>query len=331
MLKEKDTKILEEMKTKIKSLPLEERVPAVAIFRLTEQYFKQLAVEEAEEEKLDAEYKIAEQTVLKENDSIVSGQRACTAKEVEGISQFLKEGENCDLATHNVAKPIEEYWAIVLKNADAYMGDADYDALKYLTGINISEEKKSDSEKSVTAVFKFKENPYFTNTELRATVYLTNDMPKTSKGTNIEWKEGKMLTKKKVSKTQKNKKTQATRKVEKEVKCKSIFGLFADFTEKDDEESLQQEEEEQPNLFLLNETIELLNDAIPFSLEYYLGVVDHEDEDEGFEDDDDHDEDQDDDDDAKKPKIGKKPSQPTKSAGGAGAGAGENKEECKKQ
>lgn len=206
------------------------------------------------------------------------------------------------------------------------MGDADYDALKYCIGIQVSEDKKSDSEKSVTAVLKFKENPYFTNTELKATVHLTNDMPKTSQGTNIDWKEGKCLTKKKVSKTQKNKKTQATRKVEKEVKCKSIFGLFADFTDKDDEESQQQEEEEQPNLFLLNETVELLNDAIPFSLEYYLGVVENDDEDEDFEDDDDHD-DEDEDDDAKKPKD-KKKEKPTPAKGGAGA---ENKEECKKQ
>lgn len=118
MLKEKDTKILEEMKTKIKALPLEERVPAVAIYRLTEQYFKQLAIEEAEEEKLDAEYKVAEQAVVKENDAIVSGLRACTETEVAGLNQFLKEGETCDLATHNVARPIDEYWATVLKNAD---------------------------------------------------------------------------------------------------------------------------------------------------------------------------------------------------------------------
>lgn len=203
------------------------------------------------------------------------------------------------------------------------MGEADQDALKYCTGIQVSEEKKSETEKSVTAVFKFKENPFFTNSELRTTVHLTNDMPKSSTGTNIEWKEGKCLTKKKVSKTQKNKKTQATRKVEKEVKCKSLFGLFADFTDKDDEESLQQEEEEQPNLFLLNETVELLNDAIPFSLEYYLGVVENEGEEDEFEDEDEEDEEEEEE---KKPK-GKKASQPAKQ----GAAGAENKEECKKQ
>jgi len=324
MLKEKDTKILQEMKEKIKALPLEERVPAVAIYRLTEEYFKQLAVEEAEEEKLDQEYKVAEDAVLKENDAIISGTRACTPEEVAGIKDFLKEGENCDVAQHNVAKPIEEYWANVLKNADAYLGEGDFDALKYCTKVYTSEKKKSETEKEVTATFEFKENPYFTNTQLQTTVFLSNDMPKSSKGTKIEWKEGKCLTVKKISKTQKNKKTGATRKVDKEVKCKSLFGLFADFTDKDDEESLNQEEEEQPNLFLLNETIELLNDAVPFSLEYYLGVVENE----GDEDEEDF-EDEDDDEDDEEDKKGK----PGKAGGkkkGPGA-AGPNKEECQKQ
>lgn len=119
MLREKDIKILHEMKDKIKALPLEERVPAVAIYRLTEDYFKQLAIEEAEEDKLDQEYKVAEDAVLKENDAIISGTRACTEEEVAGVHQFLKEGEICEMAQHNVAKPIEDYWANVLKNAEA--------------------------------------------------------------------------------------------------------------------------------------------------------------------------------------------------------------------
>lgn len=204
------------------------------------------------------------------------------------------------------------------------MGESDFEALKYCTKIYTKENKKSETEREITATFEFRENPYFSNTQLQTQVLLSNDMPKSSKGTEINWKEGKCLTVKKISKTQKNKKTGATRKVEKEAKCKSIFGLFADFTDKEDEESLNQEEEEQPNLYLLNETLELLNDAVPFSLEYYLGVVENEeDDDEDFEDEND---DEDDDGDVKKgkPKTGGK-----KKAGPAGAGP--NKEECQKQ
>lgn len=208
------------------------------------------------------------------------------------------------------------------------MGESDFEALKYCTKIYTSEEKKGETDKDVTATFEFRENPFFTNSKLQTTISLSNDMPKTSKGTKIEWKEGKCLTVKKISKSQKNKKTGATRKVDKEVKCKSLFGLFADFTDKEDEESINQEEEEQPNIFLLNETVELLNDAVPFSLEYYLGVVENEDEeDEDFEDENDDDEDDEEEDTKKGPKPGKAGG---KKKGGAGA-TGPNKEECQKQ
>lgn len=118
MLKDKDRKILEEMKDKIKALPLAERITAVAIYRLTEKYFQDLAVEEAQEEKLDADYKVAEAAVLKENQDIISGARPCTQDELAHLNQFLKEGENLDVAALNQPKPIEGYWHTVLKNAN---------------------------------------------------------------------------------------------------------------------------------------------------------------------------------------------------------------------
>lgn len=118
MLKDKDRKILDEMKDKIKSLPLSERITAVAIYRLTEQYFNDLAVEENNEEKLDAEYKVAETAVLKENQQIISGARACTQEELSKLNQFLKEGENLDVQALNQPKPIEGFWHTVLKNAN---------------------------------------------------------------------------------------------------------------------------------------------------------------------------------------------------------------------
>ena len=116
MLKAKDQKILDEMKDKIKKLPLEEKIPAVAIYRLTEDYFKQLAVEEAEEEKLDKDYRAVEAQVLLENQAIITGARACTPEELAGLNQFLKEGETT-APEHNAAKPIDKYWQTVLKNS----------------------------------------------------------------------------------------------------------------------------------------------------------------------------------------------------------------------
>jgi nucleosome assembly protein 1-like 1 len=301
MMKEKDRKILEEMKTKIKALPLEERIPAVAIYRLTEDYFKQMAVEEAEEEKLDAEYKEAEAKVLKENEAIILGQRKVNEQELSGLQQFLKEGETCDVNTHNSGKPIENFWLNVLKNSSVYMSESDHEAVKYLQNIRVKEDTKSETEKTITGTFTFRENPFFSNTELTIVLSLNNDMPKTSKGTAIQWKEGKCLTKKTVEKTQKNKKTGQKRTVKKEVKCKSLFALFSDFTDNDEnQESNQDEEEEQPNIYLVSDTLEQLQDIVPFSLEYFLGVVDNEDDEDDFDDDEEDDDDDDDDEDKKK-------------------------------
>ena len=106
-----------------------------------------------------------------------------------------------------------------------------------LLNIQVDEKTVSETQKEITAILIFKENPYFTNSEIRVTVKLDNDMPKSSTASQIQWKDGKNLTIKTVSKSQKNKKTGAKRQVTKEVKCKSFFGLFKDFTDKDAEES----------------------------------------------------------------------------------------------
>ena len=61
-------------------------------------------------------------------------------------------------------------------------------------------------------------------------------------GTEIKWKEGKNLTKKSVTKKQKNKKTGKSRTVTKEVDCESFFSFFKTVeakkpVHKDDEDS----------------------------------------------------------------------------------------------
>jgi hypothetical protein len=80
-----------------------------------------------------------------------------------------------------------------------------------------------------------------------------------------------------------------------------LFALFSDFTDNDEnQESNQDEEEEQPNIYLVSDTLEQLQDIVPFSLEYFLGVVDNEDDEDDFDDDEEDDDDDDDDEDKKK-------------------------------
>lgn len=304
MIKAKDTKILEEMKEKIKALPLEERVTAVAVYRLTEDYFKSLAVEEAEEEKIDEEYQKVEHVVLQKNNEIISGERAATEEELKELPTFLMEGENCDPSTHNKAQAINEYWLTVFKNCQMYMDDCDLEALKSLKSISIKEDKISEEEKKNSATFVFDSNDFFTNTELTLTATTKDEMVVASEGTPIDWKEGKNMTIKKISKTQKNKKTGKKRTVEKEVKVKSFFGLFTKFSEEDMEnEDAYDDEEEQPNLYIVNDILEQLGDVVPFSLEYYLGVIENDDDDDGADDFEDDDDDDDDDDDEPKSRF----------------------------
>jgi hypothetical protein len=126
-----------------------------------------------------------------------------------------------------------------------------------------------------------------------------------------------------LTQTQKNKKTNQKRTVTKQVKCKSFFGLFADFTnEEEEDKSYNEEEEEQPNLYLLKDTLEELFDIVPFSLEYYLGTVDMDDEDdEGFEDEDE----------GEVKDKAKKGGKGAKDDKGAPGKDGAKKEECNKQ
>lgn len=84
--------------------------------------------------------------------------------------------------------------------------DKDEEILKKLTDIEIRREENSED---YTIVFHFDENEYFTNKELTKKVICNkkDGEPEKFEGCEIDWKEGKNITKKKVTKKQKNKKT----------------------------------------------------------------------------------------------------------------------------
>lgn len=148
----------------------------------------------------------------------------------------------------------------------------------------------------------FTPNDYFENTTLTATFHMKEprDVIKTE-GTEIKWKDSKDFTKKQVTKKQKNKKTGQTRTVTKEESVPSFFGLFSSITAPDEEKELDEDEEKLQNDILdqVDIAYSLIEEAVPFSLEYFLGVrKDYMgEEDEDFEDDED-DDDEDDEDEA---------------------------------
>jgi len=116
---------------------------------------------------------------------------------------------------------IPSFWLTVLKKSELMdlINDNDAKVLEYLTNIEIK-----NNDKGYIIDFEFDENPYFSNKTLSKSIIEDDEKPK-SKGTKINWKEGKNLTKEEVIEKNKTKK----------VDIESFFQYFRDT----DEESLE--------------------------------------------------------------------------------------------
>lgn len=195
-------------------------------------------------------------------------------------------------------------------------------------------------------LFTFEKNDYFSNELLKKSFVMTRqNVIEKCEGTEIQWKEGKDPTKKKIKK--KSKKKGKTTTVTKTVDCESFFNFFKTVVMPDekelesgkapakggDDDEKDPEEEEKDVGELMDADFDIGNEfkdqLIPLALEYYLQVV-QEDEEEGDCCDEDgcehkHGADSDDDDEKEqkpKKKGGKK--------GGDAAGAA-GQQECKQQ
>lgn len=181
--------------------------------------------------------------------------------------------------------------------------------------------------------FTFEKNDYFTNETLKKTFIMTKqNVIEKCEGTEIAWKDGKDVTKKKVKKKSKSKKAGA-KTVTKTVEQESFFNFFKTITMPDEKELAEgkegdEEEEEKDVGQLMDEDFEIgcefKDQLVPLALEFYLEVIEDEEGDgdsccdeEGVchANDDDSDEDK-----HKKKKAGKK-------GGAAGGAAGQ--QECK--
>lgn len=131
----------------------------------------------------------------------------------------------------------------------------------------------------LTLVFTFKENDYFTNQVLEK-VFVMDDRdgrPVNSTATQIDWKEGKNLTKSVIKKQQVHKKSGEKRTVQKSVESESFFNLFNDIDveedklDKMDEEEVEQAVERMDIDWSIAEQLE--EEVVPYSVEYYLNVI----------------------------------------------------------
>lgn len=148
-------------------------------------------------------------------------------------------------------------------------------------------------------VFTFEKNDYFTNETLKKSFVMTKqNVIEKCEGTEIAWKDGKDVTKKKVKK--KSKKKGAAKTVTKTVECESFFNFFKTIVMPDEKELAtkdedKEDEEEKDVGELMDADFDIGNEfkdqLIPLALEYYLEVI-QDDEECGSEcdshDDDDH-------------------------------------------
>jgi nucleosome assembly protein 1-like 1 len=172
--------------------------------------------------------------------------------------------------------------------------------------------------------FEFEENSYFTNTLLTKTYYYQEEpgyggdfVYDHAEGTQIDWKDGKDLTVKVETKTQKHKGTKKTRVVKTTVPAESFFQFFSPPTEPDDD--VIDDDDDDDNLderlemdYQIGEDIK--EKLIPRAVDWYTGKAlkyeemdeyddpflvgeDEDDEDDNGDDDGDDDDGDDDDDD----------------------------------
>ena len=157
-----------------------------------------------------------------------------------------------------------------------YIREKDREVLPHLKNVVCTETQTP--QKTINLELTFSENEWFTNEKLTLKVTFKKDQDdeiEESEGCIIDWKDGKDLSKKKIKKKQKNKKTGETRTIVKSVPADSFFNAFesrkAPETKDDDGE---EDEETEKLLDALDETMQVamdFNDLYHFeALEYYL-------------------------------------------------------------
>ncbi|KAM3726863.1 Nucleosome assembly protein 1-like [Dirofilaria immitis] len=176
-----------------------------------------------------------------------------TMEEIEQMEQASSPEPN------QPTKGVPNFWLHLLKNVDhicEMIQEHDEPILKHLIDITCDVQTNPDS---YTLTFHFEPNEYFAQTELKKfyTLQVAPDEDDifdydgpvivNTKGTEIDWKEGKNVTKKVIKKKQK-KGTCAGRFITKTVKADSFFNFFdpplmknKDEINEDDDDAVTQE------------------------------------------------------------------------------------------
>jgi len=267
-------KLESDLNEAIKKLDLPLRAKAVALNNILLQK-KALDTElEKAIQELTQKYEKLGEPLAQRSNQIINGESVPSDADLENLDSYVSAEEKSALKME--AEPIKNYWATVLKNCDMIAQDItekDSEILQYVTKVECKVLESGD----YSIFFYFADNEFFTNKMLSKTFFMKEaEQPNKSEGTEIEWNEGKNVTKKTVKKKQKNKKSGQQRMVTKEVDDESFFNFFKSVSvEIEDLEDLDDEEADQMQQrmdidFDISQV--LMDEVIPYSLEYYLGI-----------------------------------------------------------
>jgi len=182
-------------------------------------------------------------------------------KRIEDNPQFYSEFWLRAMANHRVLKE--------------YITEEDRGALKSLSDIRI---EKLNNGINFKLIFEFKLNDYFSNVLIEKVYYVSGEMLiEKIESTKIDWKEGKCLTSKIVTKHLKNKKSAEKKNVEVNEAKNSFFNFFTELRMPSLEEinkidfDLEKEIGQQFDLEY-EYAMEFIEDLIPHALEYFMGI-----------------------------------------------------------
>lgn len=127
---------------------------------------------EAKTKSLQKEFDLKALPIYQTQSELITGQRAPTGEELTNLQIYL-DGETVNT---DVVGPVENFWGKAITNCRAIQehlnpdgpNDRDSEVLKHLTKVEVRYVENSDD---FTLVFTFRENEYFTNTELTKKFY----------------------------------------------------------------------------------------------------------------------------------------------------------------
>ncbi|KAM3138142.1 hypothetical protein pb186bvf_009815 [Paramecium bursaria] len=269
----------DEIKNKIKKLPLKEKLKAVA---LNYYLMRKKALDsqlERDMRALQKRFDNEASVLYKKSNELIEGSRLPTEDELKESDNYL---ENEDIQHKNaslVLEPIQNYWYQALKNSDIIaqeIKDRDEPILKLLQKVEYTQQEGSEN---FTLIFHFANNEYFSNQTLKKKFILKDgENPVKSEGTMIEWNEGKNITRKLIKKKQVNKTTGMINNTNQEVESESFFNFFKSINLEDKEiiEKLVQENKIDKYAERMDIDYDIarmiIDEIIPYSLEYFLGV-----------------------------------------------------------